>query len=132
MLWRYLAALFYDACILLAVFMLVTMVLLLARSGAAIEPGSRWYQLLLLAVTYMYYVGSLLYGRQTIGMKAWRLRLEVPSASSPFVAIHLRILLFWPAFALANWYQNARADFLSARGAAILYCIRTKEYDKKF
>jgi uncharacterized RDD family membrane protein YckC len=72
---RYLGALIYDGIILVALFILLTAICLLFRHGVAIPPASQWYQLLLVSILYGYYFLSYQQGGQTIGMKAWHLRL---------------------------------------------------------
>jgi len=75
-LWRRLAAIAYDLLVLLAILMTLTIVAILARGGTAIGPGSVWFQLLLLATWWLYFVWCWTHGGQTVGMRAWRLVLE--------------------------------------------------------
>lgn len=77
-LFRRLAAAFYDALVLLALWMFTTALWLLARHGEAIIPGSpayRPYQLSLLLVAFAFFVGFWRRAGCTLGMQAWRLRL---------------------------------------------------------
>jgi len=55
--------------------MVLTTAVILARGGAAIDPGSVWFQLLLIAVWWLYFGWSWTHGGQTLGMRAWRLVL---------------------------------------------------------
>ena len=55
-----------------------------------IAPGTQWYRAWLLLVAFAYYGVSWRLGGQTIGMKAWRLRV-VPDAG---------VALSWPRAAL--------------------------------
>jgi uncharacterized RDD family membrane protein YckC len=74
---RLLAAL-YDALPMLALWFVATM-LALALTGGALDvrqlPHKILVQVLLLAFTAPYFVVSWLRGGQTIGMRAWRLRI---------------------------------------------------------
>jgi uncharacterized RDD family membrane protein YckC len=73
---RRLAAACYDALLLGAIWMGATLVIVTARGGAAIPPGNPGYQLLLLVSAALFFVTSWLRGGQTLGMRAWRLRVE--------------------------------------------------------
>lgn len=126
MLWRYLAAVFYDVCIILALFLGMTAILVMARSGNSIAPGSHWYQCLLVLMVYVYYMGSMTYGGQTIGLKAWRLQLVAPAGKPLILALHQRLFWFWVAFFGVKWRTDARAKFLFARGAARLHLNATQ------
>lgn len=72
---RRLAALGYDALIQLALFFLGTALLLPLTGGAAIAPGSHWFSAYLLAISLLYNAWCWLHGGQTVGMRAWKLRL---------------------------------------------------------
>lgn len=77
-LFRRLAAAFYDALVVLALWMLATGLWLFARHGEAIRPGSpayHPYQFSLLLVAFAFFVGFWTYAGCTLGMQAWRLRL---------------------------------------------------------
>lgn len=75
---RRLAAVFYDALVLLALWMLATALWLPAAHGEAIRPGSplyHFYQLSLLLVAFAFFVGFWGCAGCTLGMQAWRLSL---------------------------------------------------------
>lgn len=74
-LWRRLAALAYDGLIQLALFFAGTALLLPLTGGQALAPGNPWYGAYLLAISLVYNGWSWFQGGQTIGMRAWRLRL---------------------------------------------------------
>lgn len=77
-LFRRLAAAFYDALVLLALWTLTTALWVLARHGEAINPGAlvyHPYQLSLLLVAFAFFVGFWHRAGCTLGMQAWRLRL---------------------------------------------------------
>ena len=85
-LWRRLAAIAYDLLVLLAILMTLTIALILVRGGAAIGPGSVWFQALLLATWWLYFVWCWTHGGQTVGMRAWRLVVEADDAGTAKVA----------------------------------------------
>lgn len=72
---RRLAAICYDALVLLAVLFAVTWVVLFLRRGAPVAPGTVWYQLLLAAVSLLFYGWFWTHRGQTLGMRAWRVRV---------------------------------------------------------
>lgn len=83
--WRLLAAV-YDLLPTLALWMLVSAALLLARGGAPVAPGSpaAWIELLLLwSISGLYAGVSWRRGGQTMGMRAWRLRVVDAKGSPP-------------------------------------------------
>jgi uncharacterized RDD family membrane protein YckC len=80
--WRRFAAGFYDLLLLAAVWMLITLILIVLRGGEAVSPGALPYQLLLFVVAAAFYISSWLRGGQTLGMRAWRIRLEKSSGAA--------------------------------------------------
>lgn len=74
-LWRRLAAAAYDLLLVLALLMVMTGLVILARAGKAIDAGSAWFQALLLLTWWLYFAWSWTHGGRTIGMRAWRLVL---------------------------------------------------------
>lgn len=76
-LWRRLLAILYDGLLLAAVLMVATAVLLPLTGGEAIpKRGNTLYQLYLLAVGTGFFALFWRHGGQTLGMRAWRLRLQ--------------------------------------------------------
>lgn len=75
-LWRQLAAMTYDGLIVVALLMLLTASILLARGGIAFDPASAWFRAALVAAVWAYFAWSWTHGGQTVGMRAWRLRLR--------------------------------------------------------
>ena len=73
---RRLAAVAYDACLLFGVLFAATAVVLPLASGAAIATGNRLYLLYLLGISYLYFGWFWTHGGQTLGMRAWRIRMR--------------------------------------------------------
>jgi uncharacterized RDD family membrane protein YckC len=78
-LFRRFAAATYDVLLLIGVLMLATLVSILLTGGNPVATGEAWYQLLLIAVTALFFVWFWVHGGQTVGMKTWRLRVETQS-----------------------------------------------------
>ena len=74
--WRRLAAGAYDLLPLAARWMAAGALALPVGRDGFIAPGTLWFQLLLFAVTLAYYAASWKLGGQTIGMRAWRVRVR--------------------------------------------------------
>lgn len=72
---RRFAAICYDLLLLAAVLFAFTWATLLVRGGAAIAPDTVWYQLSLLAVSLLFYGWFWTHHGQTLGMRAWKIRV---------------------------------------------------------
>jgi uncharacterized RDD family membrane protein YckC len=73
---RRLAAGLYDGLLVLALLVIPTALFMAVRGGRPVPPGDVLYQLLLLATTGTFFVWFWTHGGQTLGMRAWRLRVE--------------------------------------------------------
>lgn len=106
--WR-LAAALYDLFPLIAILM-ATGAAAMAGTNGQLDYHAWWYRLLLLGVIAAYYVLSWRYGGQTIGMRAWRLRVVGRDGRPPgWSAALLRF-----AMALVS---------LAALGLGLLWCL---------
>ncbi|KTD75667.1 RDD family protein [Legionella waltersii] len=72
---KYLCSIVYDLIVLIVLFFAYTALVLSLNHNKAIPPSTLWYQLSLLIVSFLYYFLSMRNGGQTIGMKAWGLKL---------------------------------------------------------
>jgi uncharacterized RDD family membrane protein YckC len=61
--------------LLTAIFVCFTLVVLAVRLGEAVPPGSWWFPLCLLAITAAFFSTFWVRGGQTLGMRAWRIRV---------------------------------------------------------
>jgi uncharacterized RDD family membrane protein YckC len=94
-LWRRLAAAVYDLLPLVGIWMGGAFVALLFVPGHQVPPGTTWFQLYLAALTAAYFGLSWIRGGQTIGMRAWKIRLvgeDGQPASPAMVAGRLLLL----------------------------------------
>ena len=80
---RRLMAMVYDCCLLFSVLFLATVLALPVAGGEAISAGNPFYSAYLLLITYLYFVWQWKKGRQTLGMRAWRLYLTTPGGVRP-------------------------------------------------
>lgn len=72
---RRLGALFYDALLTLAVLLLAT-ALAVAVTQNNVDPSGLWFRLYLVGVVFVFYGWFWTHGGQTLGMRAWKIRLE--------------------------------------------------------
>jgi len=73
--WRRCAALCYDLLLLTALDVCFTLLVLAVRLGEAVPPGSWWFAASLLAIAAAFFCGFWVHGGQTLGMRAWRIRV---------------------------------------------------------
>lgn len=72
---RRLAAICYDTLLLAALLWVFTLVVVLLR-GEAVAPGTWWFGPSLAAIAMVFFGWFWTHGGQTLGMRAWRLRVE--------------------------------------------------------
>jgi len=71
-----LAAIFYDVMLLFSLLFALTLFLILPfNQGNAVGSGNLLYQAILFLLTYIYFVWHWTHGGQTLGMRAWKIRL---------------------------------------------------------
>ena len=113
-LFRRAAAIFYDLLLLAGLIMVLTLVLVLARGGEAIPPASWWYDLLLLGTNFVFFGISWTRGGQTLGARAWKLRviavdgndLNWRQAALRYLAAWLLLLPPGLGFIWARWDRD--------------------------
>ena len=85
---RRLGAMLYDSLLVLALLMLATIPFVAIRSGEIVEPDNNLvYQICMMSVIYAFFVFFWSYGGQTLGMRAWRMRLETKDGEVPSVPV---------------------------------------------
>ncbi len=77
-LWRRLGAMLYDSLLLLAVLFTVTAILTAATQGKGLVSNNPLFSSFLLFVCFFFYGWFWVHGGQTLGMRAWRLRVQCP------------------------------------------------------
>ena len=103
---RRLASLTYDSMLVFAVLMAATALLLPITGGEAVDglgPATFLYQAYLLLVVFGFFAMCWTHGGQTLGMRAWRVRL-VQADGSP---VQLREAAMRYAAALLTWIPLA-------------------------
>jgi len=82
---RRLGAIAYDSLICLVLLIIATIIILLFNNMHSIAPGNLGYTCYLVAIIFSYFCGSWLYGGQTIGMRAWGLKLRQHNNQPPTI-----------------------------------------------
>ena len=108
---RRLGAFAYDFVLLLAV-LLLAIALLMPVSKGAIQPGNPLLQIYLFLVSFVFYGWFWTHGGQTLGMRAWKIRLELETGEN----------LNWPQALLR--FILALLTF----GIGLLWCLWDHKY----
>lgn len=73
---RRIAAIFYDSILLTGILFVATAILLTLNHGEAFSPGNLYYSSALVVITATFFIWFWTHGGQTLGMRAWKIRLE--------------------------------------------------------
>ena len=96
---RRMGAVFYDALLLFAVLFFATALALPFNSGEAFAKDQIGFPLYLLFVAYLFYVWFWTHGGQTLGLKAWKLKVcTQEGADITWIQATLRFLV-----AILSW-----------------------------
>ena len=114
---RRLGAILYDTLLLVALLFMATIPFIALRGGEAVDPDTASYQLSLLAVAYLFFVGFWCRVGSTLGMRSWRLRVEaegqrLPSATQASVRFFVAIFS-WLCLGLGFLWQLWDKDGLT-------------------
>lgn len=99
-----LAAAFYDGLLLLALWMLTAGLVVILQGGHGVPPGTWWFDALLFLVGLLFFGWFWSHTGQTLGMRAWRVRIERSDGHSGMDWPHalMRYFVAWPAWCLAG------------------------------
>lgn len=73
---RRIAAIFYDSILLSGILFAATALLLAFNNGEAFRPGNLIYSSALAVISGTFFTWFWTHGGQTLGMRAWKIRLE--------------------------------------------------------
>lgn len=114
-LWRRLMAIAYDCCLLFSVLFFATLPALAVTGGDAFVAGNPFYSAYLLLISWFYFVWQWKTGRQTLGMRAWRIYLTTRAGVPPG----------WKDLTIRFFLAGVS---LSALGAGFLWALADKEH----
>ncbi len=80
---RRLMAIAYDCCLLFSLLFFATLPALAVTGGKAFVPGNPYYCAYLLLISWFYFVWQWKTGRQTLGMRTWRIYLATRGGRPP-------------------------------------------------
>jgi len=117
-LFRRLAAMLYDALLVIALLWLITLPFIALRGGEAVEIGENaLYRVILVAVTYGFFVGFWIRSGRTLGMQSWRLQLIDADGNRPTLAIasvrFIAAIISWAPAGLGFLWQLWDKDKLT-------------------
>jgi uncharacterized RDD family membrane protein YckC len=73
---RRFAAMFYDGLLLFSVLYFAAFAVLPFTGGKAVEPRNPFFTTYLFLVCFFYFAWPWIHGGQTLGMRAWRIRVQ--------------------------------------------------------
>lgn len=114
---RRIGAMIYDALLIIALLFLSTLPFIALRGGESVEPKNFSYQLTLVLVVYLFFVGFWTSKGRTLGMQSWNLRVESANGGLPSVsAASLRFIvaiLSWASLGVGFLWQLVDRDKLT-------------------
>jgi len=73
--WKHFAAFIYDIFPMLGIFIMTAFIVVLIRNGKAVEQHTLWFDALIVSEIMFYYMYSWKLGGQTLGMRAWKIKI---------------------------------------------------------
>ena len=131
---RRLGAMLYDTLCCIAIAMLATALWLAFTQGQAIAADNVFYRLYLLLVISIFFIGFWTHGGQTLGMKAWRIKV-VNAADDKAITFKQALRRFFAAIpallfaAIGLWWmlfnQQRRSwqDYASGTKVVVLAAV---------
>jgi len=111
---RYLAVMLYDTVLLLSVLLLASLVAVAFNSGEAIAQGNPFFLLYLLCVSGFFYGWFWTHGGQTLGMRAWKVKLIDQQQNSiswkQSIIRFVAAIISWLALGMGFWWQYFGKD----------------------
>lgn len=111
---RRLASATYDAVLLLAIWFFATALVLPLTGGEAIPAGTLWFPLYLVAWAALFFCGFWVSGGQTLGMRAWHIRVVTgsgdPPGLGPAVLRFVVAIASWTCLGAGFWWALLRRD----------------------
>jgi uncharacterized RDD family membrane protein YckC len=137
-LFRRLAAMLYDALLVVALLFLATIPFIAVRGGEPVEAGENLvYRLVLIGVVYAFFVGFWSRSGRTLGMQSWGLQLETPDGQVPsattaslrFVAALLSLLPLGLGFFWQLWDKDGLTWHDRISKTRVVYYPKEKRSD---
>lgn len=111
---RRLAAITYDALLLGALLLIASALALVFTGGEPVKPGNPFMTTYIFVVSFLFFAWFWTHGGQTLGMRAWRIRVQQRDGSP--ITLWQALLRFLAAF--VSW---------GALGLGFLWSLLDKE-----
>lgn len=100
---RRVAAMIYDLLLLLAVWFFAAALIMPLTGGEAVKPNNPLFTTYLFFITFLFFAWFWTHGGQTLGMRAWRLRVQQRDGSPMTLwQALLRFLIAIPSWLLCG------------------------------
>jgi len=107
-LFRRLAAIVYDAFLLVAVLFIATAAVLPFNAGVAFSSKQLFYPFYLVGVSFLFFAWFWTHGGQTLGMRAWKIKVLTydrdPISWRQAALRFVSALVSWAFFGLGFWW----------------------------
>lgn len=115
-LWRRFACITYDTLVIMAILFLLTLVIIAFRGGKIIATGSLEFQSFLIFSHWLYFAYCWRFGRQTLGMRAWNVRITTTDKEvswgvtiKRYIAASVSLLCLGLGYLSAIWHPTKMA-----------------------
>lgn len=111
---KHFAAFIYDLFPVVGLFILTSLIVLIIRKGEIVDQHTLWFDLLIFTEMTFYFVYSWKVGGQTLGMRAWKMKIVSAEGQLTWVQAFIRYFvgivstlllglgLFWKLFSKDN------------------------------
>lgn len=97
------AAMLYDGLLILAMWMTITIVGIAINNGIAVEAGNPILSSILFIAVFVFYAKFWTHGGQTLGMRAWRLKIiNLQSGQITLIQCMLRLVMAFISLAVCG------------------------------
>ena len=114
---RRLAASVYDALLLIAILFIASALMLPLTGGEAVQSGNPLFRAYILFVCFFFFGWFWTHGGQTLGMRAWRIRVQQPDGEpitwKQALLRFLAALVSWLALGLGFLWMLVDRDGLT-------------------
>ncbi|MEM6511901.1 MAG: RDD family protein [Pseudomonadota bacterium] len=114
---RRLGAILYDSLLILALLFLATIPFIAYNDGESVETGNPVFQLWIVFVVYVFFVGFWSTKGRTLGMQSWGLQLETPEGERVGLAAasirYFAAILSWASVGIGFLWQLVDPDKLT-------------------
>ena len=92
--WKHFAAFLYDLFPVIGILLLTSFIVLMIRNGQEVERHTLWFSALVTFEIAIYYIYSWKKGGQTLGMRAWKMKIQSASNENHTINWNQAIIRF--------------------------------------